>query len=271
MSDWNAMTHAGKDNLLRVLRREAAAMFEMASTPGAWEETTAAAPWEVRDIVGHMVDTTEEYLRAFGASPEEDGGRTAYGLPGMAARVDEQARSFRATSQGELMARLQGAFDELMTVFEGLDDEAWSGRTAHHFYMGPLPAFLYPVFQLMDYGVHSWDIRQGKGRAHGLAADTADLLAPFMMILWQSTAAAAADDPYQVGIKICSGPNACDYKVNVGAEGLAYEAGDVEDLPVVLEFDPASLVLTAFGRINGGSYRGDPVLADRFLNAFFRI
>ena len=31
--------------------------------------------------------------------------------------------------------------------------------------MGPLPAFFYPAFQLMDYGVHSWDIRQGTGRA----------------------------------------------------------------------------------------------------------
>jgi hypothetical protein len=50
-----------------------------------------------------------------------------------------------------------------------------------------LPAFFYPVFQLMDYSVHGWDIRQGTGRAHGLAGDTADLLVPFMFILWQAT------------------------------------------------------------------------------------
>ena len=42
-----------------------------------------------------------------------------------------------------------------------------------HFYMGPLPAFFYPAFQLMDYGVHSWDIREGSGKAHGLAGDAA--------------------------------------------------------------------------------------------------
>ncbi len=31
------------------------------------------------------------------------------------------------------------------------------------------------------------------------------------------------------------------------------------------------LVLTAFGRINGGNARGDQELADRFLNLFYRI
>ena len=43
------------------------------------------------------------------------------------------------------------------------------------------------------------------------------------------------------------------------------------DLPIVFEFDPSTLALTAFGRVNAGTYRGDPALADRFLNVFFRI
>jgi hypothetical protein len=47
--------------------------------------------------------------------------------------------------------------------------------------------------------------------------------------------------------------------------------GDVQGLPVTFEFDPASLVLTTFGRVNAGTYRGDAALADRFLNLFFRI
>jgi hypothetical protein len=31
------------------------------------------------------------------------------------------------------------------------------------------------------------------------------------------------------------------------------------------------MVLTAFGRVNGGTIRGDRQLAERFLNLFFRI
>ena len=38
-----------------------------------------------------------------------------------------------------------------------------------HFYMGPVPAFFYAAGQLMDYGVHTWDIREGTGKAHALS------------------------------------------------------------------------------------------------------
>jgi hypothetical protein len=50
-----------------------------------------------------------------------------------------------------------------------------------------------------------------------------------------------------------------------------YEVGGLDDLGAVFEFDPGSLVLTAFGRMNGGTFRGDSDLADRYLNLFFRI
>jgi hypothetical protein len=59
--------------------------------------------------------------------------------------------------------------------------------------------------------------------------------------------------------------------VSMGSGGVAIEPGSVDDLPAVLEFDPASLVLTAYGRINSGTVRGDLALAHRFLGGFFRI
>ncbi len=51
----------------------------------------------------------------------------------------------------------------MMGILEGLSEDDWTDLIVPHFYMGPLPAFFYPAFQLMDYGVHSWDIRQGTG------------------------------------------------------------------------------------------------------------
>jgi hypothetical protein len=59
--------------------------------------------------------------------------------------------------------------------------------------------------------------------------------------------------------------------VNITGEGLSYAQEDVSGMPAVIEFDPGSLVLTAFGRVNGGTIRGDRAVADRFLNSFFRI
>jgi hypothetical protein len=52
---------------------------------------------------------------------------------------------------------------------------------------------------------------------------------------------------------------------------MSYEPGSVDDLPGVLEFDSASLVLAAFGRCRTGTARGDRTIADRFLGLFHPI
>jgi hypothetical protein len=92
-----------------------------------------------------------------------------------------------------------------------------------------------------------------------------------MFIIWQYTIRPDADmSPFQIGIRV-SGRNAGDTRVSVSEQGMSYEAGNIDDLPTILEFDPGSMVLTAFGRVNGGTAWGDPELADRFLNLFFRI
>jgi uncharacterized protein (TIGR03083 family) len=271
-NEWNAMTYEGKDNILHVVRREAAQMMSLASEPGVWEQQTASEKWQVRDVVGHLVDTTEAYFVSFDAARGKGEAGDAYGLPGMAERVNEKAQAFRDLSQEEMLSRLKDDFDTFYGIMDGLTEGEWGNLIVPHFYMGPLPAFFYPAFQLMDYGVHSWDIRQGLNRAHGLAGDAADLLAPFMMVLWQATASTEnAGDPFEVGIRVTSGPNAADYRVRVAKDGFAHEVASIDGLPVVFEFDPASLVLTAFGRVNAGTYRGDPAIADRFLNLFFRI
>ena len=270
MSGWNAMSPDGKDTILRVVRSEAEEFFSMVDSDDAWGAPTGAGHWQVRDVVGHLVDTTEAYFASFDAARSHSQVDPAYGLPGMAARVDAQAQSFRDLPRTELVDRLRGDFDKIMETFESLTAEDWTDLLVPHFYMGPLPAFFYPAFQLMDYGVHSWDVRQGTGRAHGLSGEAADLLTPFMFVLWQATTAPDQAADCEVGIRITSGPNAGDTRVSIGADGLQYRPGDIDDV-TTLEFDPGSFVLTAFGRSNAGTIRGDRRVADRYLNHFFRI
>lgn len=271
MSTWNAMTPDGKDTILRVVREEAQQFFDLVDSPQAWESPTGAGHWQVRDVVGHLVDTTEAYFVAFDAARNQTAVDPAYGLPGMAARCDEMAQAFRSVPREELVARARSDFDTMMKTFEDLTDEDWTGLSVSHFYMGPLPSFFYPAFQLMDYGVHSWDVRQGTGRAHGLSGEAADLLVPFMFVLWQyTTRPVTPDDACEIGIRITSGPNAGDTRVALTEKGFSYAPGAADGL-TVLEFDPGSFVLTAFGRSNAGTIRGDRAVADRFLNIFFRI
>ena len=267
MNSWNAMTFEGKETILEVVKREAGQFFEMVDSDEAWEAPTGAGHWQVRDIVAHIADTTEAYFVAFDAARSHAEVPAAYGLPGMAERVDRQALALREVPRPELVERLRGDFDKMMEIFDALGPEDWTGLNVAHFYMGPLPAFFFPAFQLMDYGVHSWDVRQGTGRAHGLAGEAADLLVPFMFVLWSYTT--KANDPCELGIRITSGPNAGDTRVQVGPDGMSYESGDAGG--TVIEFDPGSFVLTAFGRSNAGTIRGERAVADRYLNLFFRI
>ena len=272
MSGWNAMTYEGRDNLLRVVREQARGFFELVSPPEVWEQRTACANWQVRDVVGHLVDTTESYFPAFDAARSTGQAPAAYGLPGMASRVDTQARALRSVPREELLERARSDYAKMTDILQGLGPDEWTDLMVPHFYMGPLPAFFYPAFQLIDYGIHSWDIREGAGRTHALSGEVADLLVPFMFVVWQATAAPAADTtPSELGIRVTSGPNAGDTRVRVSAEGLSYEPGDISDLPTVIEFDPASFVLTTYGRYNAGTVRGDTATAERFLSLFFRI
>jgi uncharacterized protein (TIGR03083 family) len=272
MSEWNFMNPQSKANLLPAIRREAERMFAMAGAPEAWEAPTGAGHWQVRDVVGHLVDTTESYFTGFDAARGSGTAADPLGLPEMSRYVDEGAQSFRNQSQDEMLRRIRADFEKMAGILGDLTDEEWGGLQVPHKYMGPLPAFFYAIFQLVDYTVHGWDIRQGTGRAHALSADAADLLVPLSFVLWQATAQVKPDDePYAIGVRVTSGHNAGDTRFDVTPDGVTFEPGEIDSLPAILEFDPATCVLTSYGRVNGGTVRGDAEVAERFLNLCFRI
>jgi len=81
----------------------------------------------------------------------------------------------------------------MMATFEGLTEKDWGELLVPHRYMGPLPTLFYPAFQVMDYGVHMWDIRYGLGeQTRRLDERTAGVLIPFMFVLFSATVDAEA-------------------------------------------------------------------------------
>ena len=268
---WNFMDPASRGNIDRVWRQESDGMLALASDPDVWEAPTGAGHWQVRDVIGHLVDTTEAYFRSFDAARGRAEPWDPLGLRDMAKHVDEGARALRDVPQEELLDRLRDDRERMYGVAGELTDEEWAGLLVPHKYMGPLPAAFYPIFQVVDYTVHSWDIREGTGRAHGIDGDAADLLVPLCFVLWQSTCDLAGNRPLTLGVRITSGHNAGDTRAVVGEEAIAFEPGGIDDVADTIEFDPASFVLTAYGRVNAGTYRGDREVLDRFCNLFFRI
>jgi uncharacterized protein (TIGR03083 family) len=271
MSAWNFMDYASKANLLDAVRRESAAMFALADET-AWTAPTGAGDWEVRDVFGHLLDTTETYFVGFDAARGLGGPPPSVPLREMAVHVDHGARQFRDLDRDQALERLSDDLGRMLGIEDALADGDWGGLQVPHKYMGPLPAFFYPAFQLVDYAVHSWDIREGTGSPHGLEARSADLLVPLCFVLWTATGAAPPGSaPIELGVRIVSGENAGETRVSVGPEGCACTSGYVDDLPAVIDFDPGTFVLTAYGRTNAGTIHGDRDLAHRFLASFFRI
>jgi uncharacterized protein (TIGR03083 family) len=273
-ANWNVMDFANRDRLLQTIKDEANEFFQLASKSENWEARTASGHWEVRDIVGHIVDVTEGYLEAFETARAGREAPPPLGLRAMSELADQNAQAFRSEPQDAMIGRLRTDFDRMMEVFEGLSENDWMGLMVPHKYMGPAPAFIFPTFQLVDYGVHNWDIREGLGLPNGIPGPVGDFLAPVMFSLWQGIldAEKLGNEEINIGIRV-TGQNPGLYKIAATNQGLSFEPTDDEsiDSPAIIEFDPGSLVLTAYDRIHGGTAYGDRRMIDRFRTGFFTI
>ena len=269
---WDFMNAASKERLLGVLRREIDEMSDLAADPDRWHTPTACTGWELRDMVGHLVTETEGYLSAFdiarrGAAAAKD----PIGVAGMATAADEAARAFRYVPRDELLERFRDDTERLMRELESLSDGDWSGLMVPERYFGPLPAMFIIEGLLGGVAVHCWDVREGLGERHAIAGDAADLHVPFVYLLWGATAdTTSVDSPYAIGIRT-TGRNGGDTRFDVSDAGLRFAPGNLDECQAILEFDPATLVLTAYGRVNGGTVRGDRQLASSFRSLFVSI
>lgn len=270
----NTMAPEGKDHMLRVVRGERATFYKLIDSTDdeTWKTPTACTEWEIRDVVGHMVDVTEAYIERFALSRAKEPFPEAHGLPVMAHMLDETAKGFRRAPRAQLIARLKDASTKLFEIFDALTPEQWAGEIVPHVYMGPLPDFFYPAFQLMDYALHSWDIRAGLGDSQPLTHDAATTLIPYMFILQKYTVDAehAKGVDATWGVRI-SGDQGGSWKLQVKNGELTYEEGSVAACPVVFNFDPNEFVLNAFQRIQGGAAIGDQATARVVRELFFKI
>ena len=246
-------------------------MFELASDPDRWQSPTACAGWELRDMIGHLLDATESYLWGIDLARQGGAAPQPVGVSGMAKAFDEAARSFRSVPRDEVLARLGDKTDLVIQEFESMSDADWTGLIIPDRYMDPLPAMYVAAGMLGGYTVHGWDVREGIGAPHAIAGDAADLMVPFVFLLWWATAdTSSVDTPYTIGIRT-TGHNGGDTRFDVSRDGLQFAPADIVGCPAILEFDPATLVLTAYNRINGGTVRGDQQLGAQFRSLFISI
>ena len=274
MSPVNSMDYSGKDTVLDVIRNESADFFAIVDDPKNWNVQTRCTEWEVRDMVGHMIDVTEGYLSRWESARKQQARDTA-GLLVMADSLNKNAQSHRRLSREEAINRLKADYATMMDIFEKLTPDEWSNFIVTHPYMGGLPTFFYPAFHVMDYGVHTWDMRWGLGeKARKLDERTAGVLVPYMLYaLLPSTvdAPSAAGVDVEYGIEV-AGEWGGKWRATVkDGKFEAKPTDNFEGCNAVFSFDPSDFVLTAFQRFDGGTARGDRETIDKVRKLFFRI
>ncbi len=275
MSPVNSMDYSGKDTVLDVVRRESADFFKIVDDPKNWNVQTRCTEWEVRDMVGHMLDVTEGYLTRWEKARKGEAIDTA-GLLVMGEKLNEHAQAFRTLPREEAISRLKADYAKMMDIFEKLTAEEWGGFIVTHPYMGGLPTFFYPAFHVMDYGVHTWDMRWGLGEKNRkLDEATAGVLIPYMLFaLLPSTVDAESSKGVDVefGIEV-SGEWGGKWRATVkdGKFEAKPETDNFEGCKAVFSFDPSDFVLTSFQRFPGGTTRGDQDTIDKVRHLFFRI
>jgi uncharacterized protein (TIGR03083 family) len=269
--EWDFWSSSSRPNIVEQLRREFDELDELVADPAHWTAPTACTGWDVRDMVGHLVDATQSYLDGFEAARNGVEIGSPVGIDGMAKASDEAARAFRTLPRELLLGRLHKQMADLLGEFDGLTDDQWSCLLVPDRYLGMLPASIIAVGLLGGMVVHGWDVRHGLGVQHPLHGDAADLLVPFTFLLLQATVnVASVKDSLSVGIST-SGRNGGDVAVAIGRDGLTYGPGDVTMCDVKLSYDPGSLVLAAYGRADGGTLVGDHRVAAEFRSLFTAI
>jgi uncharacterized protein (TIGR03083 family) len=271
----NPMDYSGKDTVLDVVRKERADFFKLIDDPANWNTQTRCTEWEVRDLVSHMIDVTEGYLTGWEKARKGEPPVDAVGTGVMGESLNKKAMALRTLGRDEAIARLKTASDKMMAIFDSLTPDEWSNFIVGHYYMGPLPTFFYPAFHVMDYGVHTWDMRWGLGDKQGkLDERTAGVLVPYMLILYSATVEPKSAEGVDVvyGIDV-GGEWGGKWKVTVKDGTFASEqTDDLSGVQATFKYDSASdFVLTAFQREDLSKPTGDPDAIRQARGLFFTI
>ena len=272
MAPVNPFSADAKPSVLRVMRRDRDKFMGLVEDPQNWNVMTRCTGWEVRDLVGHMIDVMEGYFQVWDIAKRGEQ-HTPAGMAAMGSTLNDHALEFRSLGRDEALGRFKADAMKFDGMLEGLSAEEWEGFLVSHPYAGPVPAGAYGSFQIMDYGIHPYDIEYGLGnKLATIPEDSAGIILPFTFIFWQNTVdqKAAAGFATTYGIEV-GGPYGGKWRCSVAEGKFAYEAADdFSGCDALFTFpNAAEEVLTHFGRFPGGAAQGDPEVIHKVRHLFF--
>ena len=262
-----------RSTVMSVMRRDREKFTKLVSDPKNWNVATRSEGWEVRDLVGHMIDVMEGYFKQWDLAKKGQEASTA-GMEVMGTSLNDHALDFRKLSREEALDRFKKDAQKLDGILEALTAEEWGNFIVVHPYGGPVPAGAYATFQIMDYAVHGYDIEYGLGNKLATIDEaSAGLILPFTFIFWSATVdqEQARGQHFTYGVNI-AGPWGGKWRCTVQGGKFTYEPekGDFDGADAVFFYPTVQEeVFTFFGRFAGGAAQGDPKVIDKVRHIFF--
>lgn len=265
---------AGKDTMMRLIRQEYQACFDMlvAASEQEWHAQTPCELWEVRDMAGHLLDAAYSYLGYFkqseyGWPTEEPRGMRAYGEA-----LGRNALEYRDVYRWEVLGRLDACAELMFDYFDRLTEDEWAGRMVPHKWVGPVPAFMMAAFQLMDYSVHGWDLRKALGKDAYVDHEASDTLVPLMFGLMQVCFAPERAQGVDLTIDVQISTSVDEHwTVQVSDGALTFAPGAPQHPDATFSFPCHEFCLDVYQRVRGGSASGDQAAINTFRELFFTI
>src|SRR5260370_4464014 len=124
-----------KSSILSVMRRDRDKFTKLVSDPKNWNVMTRSAGWEVRDLVGHMIDVMEGYFKNWDLAKKGADASTA-GMAVMGTSLNGHALDFRKLSREDALHRFRKDAQKLDGMPDALTAEAWRDFHARHTYGG---------------------------------------------------------------------------------------------------------------------------------------
>jgi len=262
-----------RSTVMSVMRRDRDKFTKLVSEPKNWNVETRSAGWEVRDLVGHMIDVMEGYFKNWDLAKKGAEASTA-GMEVMGSSLNDHALDFRKLSREEALDRFKKDAAKLDGMLDALSAEEWGNFIVMHPYGGPVPAGAYATFQIMDYAVHGYDIEYGLGNKLATIDEaSAGLILPFTFIFWSATVDQdqARGEHFTYGINIdgaWGGKWRCT--VQGGKFTSETEKGNFEGCDALFNYPTVQEeVFTFFGRFPGGAAQGDPAVIRKVRHLFF--
>jgi uncharacterized protein (TIGR03083 family) len=257
---------------LRHLRTESDGwLAELAAlAPDDWERPTNCAPWTVRVLVAHPVNSAAWYLDSIEAGL----GGTLLELPSGEARA-QRMHAIAAREPATILADFRAATDRVERTLSGRPSADFD-RLATHGY-GPRTIRWFVDQRLAEIAFHRWDMAHSLGRPADLAPGTAAHLLP--MLLEQNLPVSMGPNyPRGSGtfrLAVSADPTAA-WTLAARPGSLTVTRDAVSPPDVILTADAAALALLVYGRraipeleqAGRLTIEGDRELAARFHEIF---